>query len=707
MSILNRKEHINTQEDRVLWSSFNIVAKFKKSFNRLSLKWKILSGYSFLILIMAAGTMFVFQSVRVLANTEAWVLHTQEVIAKGHHLEKLIVDMETGKRGFLIIGKEHFLEPFNLAKSLWNKELSSLRFLVKDNPPQVDRLDEINKYEQLWIKKAAKPEIRVRRLVNLSKATMNDVVRLIEKETGKKIIDKLRMLLKGFIQVELDLLKQRRLEAERALTTTILVMIFGGILSVIVAFIAAFIIARNIVGASNKLLEGTEKIATGDFNTTITLDNQDEMGELAKSFNSMVADLKEANESLILSKERAQTASQVKSEFLANMSHEIRTPMAGVIGMADMVLDTELTAEQLDWVTSIKNSGKHLLEILNEILDQSKLEAGKISIDPINFNLPSFIKDTLHGFEPKIIEKGLELILHIDDDITEDIYADSLRIGQILTNLISNGLKFTEAGSIRVDVTQSKDKYDKIRLLISVTDSGIGLTSAQQNKLFTAFTQADSSTSRTYGGTGLGLSISKKLSELMGGKIGVESESGKGSRFWFEVLCEPAKETVVSSKDKSSGGQWQVSRPLKILLAEDTLVMQIISVKILEKLNHEVIVAANGAKAVEQVKTQDFDLVLMDIRMPIMDGLEATKLIRQLNGRKSKLPIIALTADISPGNIKEYSGIGIDAICVKPIELPMLLRTINTLLNEEVHTLAEEDTLNLHKDVVSATNLLR
>ncbi len=393
-----------------------------------------------------------------------------------------------------------------------------------------------------------------------------------------------------------------------------------------------------------------------------------------------------ASQKLADSLKEVEATSLAKSKFLASMSHEIRTPMAGVLGMTDLVLGTELTSEQRGWMGSIKASGVNLLRILNEILDQSKLEAGRLEISNVDFKLSTFIKESIGLFTPSTTTKGLDFELYIDETVPEDVYADSLRIGQVLSNLLSNALKFTESGKVTVRVEHKPYPGEEFMLQILVTDSGIGIHDDDQKKLFSSFTQVDGSTSREYGGTGLGLSISKQLVELMGGEIWVESTPKKGSTFGFTILCRASKNTVDTVPLVTTPVKWSASRPLSILVVDDNLINQQLAGAVMELLDHKVAYAENGKIAVDCVEAEDFDLVLMDVRMPVMDGMEATKQIRALESDKSNIVIIALSADIAGGNANEFMRSGMNDVCGKPLDLSLILKAINRHLGETIHT---------------------
>ena len=396
-----------------------------------------------------------------------------------------------------------------------------------------------------------------------------------------------------------------------------------------------------------------------------------------------------AEEQLITAKEMAEFGIQAKSEFLASMSHEIRTPMTGVIGFADMLLEDDLADDSRDKVYKIKDATRSLLRILNDILDMSKMEAGKMEIENIDFHLPNLIDDVLELFSENRKDpnaKGLKLAVRLSRDFPVGVRCDPTRLRQILVNLIGNAVKFTERGSVTVEGScQSVDEREFIRIVIR--DTGIGLTQKSIDKLFAEFTQADASTSRRYEGTGLGLTICKRLTELMGGEIGVESEFGVGSSFWFTLPYLPAVTEVSrdSLYDGSASLRYQATRPLHILIAEDNLLNQQILTATIAGFGHTSEVAIDGAKAVEAHKNGNFDLILMDVRMPVMSGQDAARMIRRLDGEKAKVPIVAVSADAMEEHKIGYIEAGMDEVVTKPIDRSELALKINSAMGMEIH----------------------
>jgi signal transduction histidine kinase/CheY-like chemotaxis protein len=447
------------------------------------------------------------------------------------------------------------------------------------------------------------------------------------------------------------------------------------------------LIRRLIVAPVSELTRHMlEMRASRDLSRRIDLQRGDEIGTLAGQFDSLTADLEEARREMAASRDAALEVARLKSDFLATMSHEIRTPMNGVIGMADMLLDTQLTTRQREFADTIQSSADGLLALVNDILDFSKLEARSVDLEPCDFALGRLVEKVVQTFEGTARTSGLDLSCRIPPEVDGTYRGDPGRLRQILLSLVGNAVKFTSEGEVSIGVSAQAEDGDERRIRFEVRDTGIGISPEQRGRIFDSFAQADASTTRRYGGSGLGLAISQHLVDMMGGEIGVESEADAGSTFWLVVPLR--RRDAVSVSDRASAAP-ESTRGIRmnghILLAEDNPVNQRVALAMLETLGCQVDVVEDGERALEALAETPYDAVLMDCEMPNVDGFEATARIRRREaeaGGGARVPILALTAHAVEGAREKCLAADMDDYLSKPFRRDELRRALGPWLSE-------------------------
>jgi signal transduction histidine kinase/CheY-like chemotaxis protein/HPt (histidine-containing phosphotransfer) domain-containing protein len=422
----------------------------------------------------------------------------------------------------------------------------------------------------------------------------------------------------------------------------------------------------------------------------------------SQSFNAFVHDISERKQheaQLATARDEALEASRVKTDFMAVMSHELRTPMNGVLGMTSLLMSTKLTPEQRDYAETVRTSADNLLDLLNDILDLSKVEADKLELETLDFDLHAVASDVIVLLEGSARAKGVSLAAEIDEDVPLALRGDPARLRQVMFNLVGNALKFTSSGSVRLRVMNDEpapadcEDPGAISLRFEVTDTGIGISEDTRDQLFEAFSQADASTTRQYGGTGLGLAISKNLVELFGGQIGVRSELGVGSTFWFTARFTAGSPAVLVKKPSPVDVvRTPTTEPGLVLVVDDNATNRKIAVHMLETLGHRADVAASGVDAVEACARIPYDLVLMDCRMPLMDGYEATRTIRTVEGAARRTPIVAMTASAMFADRERCLAVGMDDYLSKPVRLADLADMVDRWLHRGIIAPSENST---------------
>ncbi len=476
-------------------------------------------------------------------------------------------------------------------------------------------------------------------------------------------------------------------QAEKERQMFLLSMLYIGIVSLLLlsgiwlSISLSHKLTSSIVLLSNSIQSFVQNGFRKDESISLPPVSNDEIGTLTSNFAILEEELFAYVEKLQAQKESADQANKSKSLFLANMSHEIRTPLNGVIGITQLLLDTSLNQQQQEYGRIISKSADNLLRIINDILDFSKIESGKMDLEHVEFDLGEEIQAVYQLLAIQAKEKGIKLEVKYPEFFDSQLIGDPTKIKQVITNLMHNAIKFTQHGFVRLKVEQESITQEEVKFKISVEDSGIGISRKVQEGLFSAFTQADSSTTRNFGGTGLGLAISKRIVEKMKGEIGLHSIVGKGSRFWFTITLKRQAMALdtLTNEAKSQPTTPEEDQLLHILVVEDNLINQKVILKMLQKMGHAVSVANNGQEGYQAYQKEEIDLILMDIQMPVMDGIEATKSIRAWEKDQSFDPvyIIAVTANVTRQDRENAYGAGMNDFTTKPITKERLTEAIS------------------------------
>lgn len=576
--------------------------------------------FAILILVVA----FSLKNIYELNNNSNKVIHTYEVQMDLANNLSLLKDIETGARGFALTGNTAYTEPNVLAKPKIKKNILHLQSLIKDNPLQIVKLDSLKQLINLKIASS-------REIINVRKQLgLNAAIKIISTQKGKRIMDDIRKLSYNMDKLEEESLIDRNKIAVDSYFLAQLYVVLGGVISIL---IATFLMIIN--NQSFKL-----------------------------------------KKHLLKSEEVLTVALSSKQQFLSNMSHEIRTPMNAILGFTKIMLKTDLAPKQKQYLDAIKTSSDGLIILIDDILDLAKVDAGKMTFEEIPFKMESSISSMIQVFDLKIKEHNLELIKEYDSKIPEVLLGDKVRLHQILLNLLGNALKFTTKGKIIVAVRLLNEDEETATIEFAITDTGIGIADDELEYIFENFQQATSSSSRIFGGTGLGLGICKQLVEKQGGTISVKSKINEGATFSFTLSFKKTNAEIKSEIiELKLDDEIKI---IKVLLVEDIKLNQLLMKIILDDFNFKYDIADNGKIAIEKLQTESYDIILMDLQMPEMDGYEATAYIRDI--MNLKIPIIALTADVTTADVEKCKAIGMNDYISKPLDERVLYTKIIELV---------------------------
>lgn len=684
----------------------------------MKIKYKILSAFAFITLIIGiSGGIIGYGNVGIQADVDIMVKsNVQEVIAVGsvgYHIQRiksnireLIITLDYEKIGFQEYGdgkveKAYVKKQIMDSVSAIEQSIQQWENAIKEGMAYLTNEEDIDsKRKELTIFYVTKKDlVRFMWLVKKSIKIDSNHDKNRSEETilhffEWEIEPFSREIQRDIFQLNLDAQREIINEAQHikeSLLISTIIGFIGTLLSLLSAILLGWLISRNISWALERFQAATSAMGQGDFNSVSLVPGKDELGQLASSFNQMSIDLSLMQQKLKQARDQADQANQAKSMFLATMSHEIRTPMNGVLGMAQLLSDSELDERQKLYVDTIIHSGQTLLTVINDVLDFSKIEAGQIVLEIIPFKLEEVVSEATRLFSVTSKKAHLEQKWIIFPDVPKLLVGDPHRLQQILFNLLGNALKFTTEGLVVLFVTLQKESENSVFLKFCVDDTGIGIDQEKLPTLFQPFVQADNATTRCYGGSGLGLAISTRLVERMGGRMAVQSQPGVGSSFNFTIkFSKPAEEECLKLAESTSEHKTSLEihiykKAFRVLLVEDDKTNRLFVTELFKRFPYATVhEAVNGQEALDRLQKDSYDLILMDCQMPVMDGFEATREIRRRQ-RVTKpfrhTPIIALTADHLSETRALCLEVGMDDHLSKPFRISRLAQLLSYWLD--------------------------